>query len=270
MINFPDIDPIALSIGPLSIRWYALAYMIGFLLGWWLILKLGKFKEADQTPPSIAQLDNLLPFVILGVILGGRLGYVLFYNFEYYSQHLGEALMVWHGGMSFHGGLIGVITTLIIYAKVNKIPFFSLSDCVACVVPIGLFFGRIANFVNAELYGHTTDLPWGVLFPGEDLPRHPSQLYEAILEGAVLFTVLILMYRKHFIRSRFGVISGTFLMGYGISRFLVEYVREPDAQIGLIFNFISMGQILSLPMIIAGGCIIMYALTRAKAHDKAD
>ncbi len=260
-IPFPDIDPIALQIGPLAIRWYALAYLAGFLGGWYYALRLAA-ADADLRPVP-DDIDNFMPWAVLGVILGGRLGYVLFYNLEYYILNPFSIPFIWEGGMSFHGGALGVILAMIGYAYRHKFSPFLLADIVVCVVPIGLFFGRLANFVNGELFGRVTTVPWGVVFPyGGDLPRHPSQFYEAILEGLVLFTILGVMAMRPKIRRTPGVLGGTFLAGYGISRFIVEFFREPDAHIGFLFQYFSMGQLLSMPMALIGVGMILYARKR--------
>jgi phosphatidylglycerol:prolipoprotein diacylglycerol transferase len=257
-LPFPEIDPIALALGPFQIRWYALAYLAGFLGGWFYACKL-----ADLDPdrrPNREDIDNILPWLVMGVILGGRIGYVLFYNLEYYLQNPLQIAVIWEGGMSFHGGLLGVVAVILLFCRYYKIPPLAMGDTISTVVPIGLFFGRLANFVNGELFGRITTVPWAVNFPyGGDLPRHPSQLYEAFLEGIVLFIILYLMSRKPAIRRMQGAIFGTLLIGYGISRFIVEYFREPDPQLGLFFEYLSMGQIMCLPMILVGGVIIHHA-----------
>ncbi len=250
-LPFPDIDPVALAIGPLAIRWYALAYLAGFLLAWkyalWIV------SRDPHLRPNKDDIDNFVPWAVLGVILGGRIGYVLFYQFDLYAADPLEALKVWHGGMSFHGGALGVIVALFGYSFVHKFSLLRLSDAACAGVPIGLFFGRIANFVNGELYGRVTDVPWAFVFPrGGALPRHPSQLYEAILEGLVLFVILYLIIRRDDLRNRPGIVTGVFLAGYGFMRFLVEFVREPDVQLGLYAGFFSMGQFLCIPMILFG------------------
>lgn len=262
--DFPDIHPVAFSIGPLAIRWYALAYLAGFLLGWRYALSLAGL-DKDKNPTG-AHIDDFLPWAILGVVLGGRLGYVLFYNFDLYLESPLAALRVWEGGMSFHGGALGVIAALIIYPYVRKIEHLRLADIVCACVPLGLFFGRIANFINGELYGRAAELPWAVKFPaGGFVPRHPSQLYEAGLEGLVLFLILFSLMRSEAIRNRPGIVSGVFLAGYGIFRAFVEFYREPDEQIGYIAGVISMGQVLSLPMIAAGIVLAAYAALRKPA-----
>ncbi len=263
-LQFPDLDPVALSLGPLDIRWYALSYMAGFLLGWWAIKKfLDKYPSVYLTKDKV---DDLLTWIIIGVILGGRLGYVLFYNFDYYLENPLDALMIWHGGMAFHGGLIGVITAMILFAWKNKMPFFAVADRVAVVTPIGLFFGRIANFINGELYGRASDLPWAMVFGEGDVARHPSQIYQAATEGLILFAVLLIAQRFPVIRNRYGILSGLFLSGYAIMRFFIEFTRQPDSQLGLLFADLSMGQILCIPMFLSGVAIIIYAL---KKHAKA-
>lgn len=258
-IPFPEIDPIALGLGPIHIRWYALAYLAGFIGGW----MYGGYL-VDRTPerrPNRTDLDDLLSWVVLGVILGGRLGYVLFYNLPYYLENPMQILAVWEGGMSFHGGVIGVMTVCVAFARKRGIPVLALGDVIACVVPIGLFFGRIANFINGELFGRVTTVPWAVIFPyGGGLPRHPSQLYEAILEGLVLFIILFVLAQKSFVRNRPGILLGVFCVGYGLSRFFIEFYREPDPQVGLILEYFSLGQFLCLPMIAAGVWSMRYGL----------
>lgn len=266
-ILFPHIDPIALEIGPLVIRWYALAYLAGFMGGWWYAGRLSKLSPKRR--PHEGDLDEVVTWMVLGVILGGRLGYVLFYNASYYFDNPLEILKIWQGGMAFHGGLIGASASMILFSIRKKIPIFQLSDIVSVCAPIGLFFGRIANFINAELYGRVTTMPWGVSFPSapDRLPRHPSQLYEAFLEGLVLFIILNVLYRRAEIRNRPGIISGCFLAGYGVFRFIVEFFRAPDAHLGLLSLGMSMGQILSLPMILIGAAIIIYVQRNtAKNH----
>ncbi len=257
-LPFPEIDPIALAIGPISIRWYALAYLAGFLLAWkyalWIVTR-----DAGVRPDR-DDVDNFIPWAVIGVILGGRIGYVLFYQFDLYASDPLEALKVWHGGMSFHGGALGVIAALFLYSYKHKFSLLRLADAACAGVPIGLFFGRIANFVNGELYGRVTDVSWGVIFPrGGALPRHPSQIYEAVLEGLVLFIVLFFLIRNDKIRNKPGIVTGVFLGGYGVMRFIVEFFREPDFQLGLYLNAISMGQILCTPMILFGSYMVYRA-----------
>lgn len=252
-IPFPAIDPVLVEIGPFAIRWYALAYIVGLLLGWRYCLHL-----AARAPRLVTRdhIDDFFLWATLGVVLGGRLGYVLFYQPGYFVEHPLQILFVWQGGMSFHGGLIGVILAMYLFARQRGIPFFALTDIVASATPIGLLLGRIANFINGELYGRQSDVPWAMVFPDPNsggLPRHPSQLYEAALEGVVLFLLLFAL--AHFTRAseRLGRLSGVFLIGYGTARFIVEFFREPDAQLGyLLGGTVTMGQILSLPMIALG------------------
>ena len=257
-LAFPAIDPIAISIGPIAIRWYALAYIAGLLLGWKYVVYY-----CTKTPNIMSKrdVDDLLFWATLGVILGGRLGYILFYNLDYYLDNPANILKVWQGGMAFHGGFMGVIVAIILFARKRNISILAVLDAAAVATPIGLFFGRIANFINGELYGRTTDVAWGFVFPnGGPEPRHPSQLYEAALEGLILFVVLFILSRKAFVRHRPGILGGTFVAGYGISRIIVEFFRQPDAQLGYLAGGITMGQTLSIPMVLVGvGCIV-YAL----------
>ncbi|MCK5384058.1 MAG: prolipoprotein diacylglyceryl transferase [Alphaproteobacteria bacterium] len=266
-MNFilPNIDPVAFALGPVVVRWYALAYLAGFVLGWRYALML--IKRVPGERPNMDDIDNFLSWAIIGVILGGRLGYVLFYNMDYYLGEPLEALKIWHGGMSFHGGVLGLVAALFLFSKRNKINVFTLSDIICAAAPIGLFFGRIANFINAELYGRVTSLPWGVVFPDAgDLPRHPSQLYEAAAEGILLFIILYFVSKRK--NVRIGMISALFLILYGLIRGIIEFVREPDAQIGLIGDIITMGQVLCIPMILAGIVLFFLAKKDKLAGDK--
>ncbi len=253
-ILFPEIDPIAIELGPFAIRWYAIAYIVGLLIGW----RYSRRLAATTGQISEQAIDDFLLWATLGVILGGRIGYILFYQPEYYLANPMEVVYIWRGGMSFHGGLLGVVLAIVLFARNIKVPAVALGDIVAAAAPIGLFFGRIANFVNAELYGRPTDLPWGVLFPGEALPRHPSQLYEAALEGVILFLILFVLARRGALQ-RPGLITGVFLIGYAVSRFLVEFVREPDAQLGFLLGGATMGQLLSIPMALLGLAILFWS-----------
>ncbi|MDP9126894.1 MAG: prolipoprotein diacylglyceryl transferase [Pseudomonadota bacterium] len=262
---FPPLDPVALALGPIVIRWYALAYLAGFILGWRMCLFLAR---QNATGPRPEFFDEFLTWAVLGVVLGGRIGYVVFYQPDFYAAHPEDILKVWHGGMSFHGGLIGVITATAIYTRVYKLKLFAFLDLLACVTPIGLGLGRLANFVNGELYGRVTTVPWGVVFPrGGVMPRHPSQLYEAFLEGAVLFAILFALSQKKKIRAHPGCLSGCFLVGYGLFRFFVEFFREPDAQLGFLFAGATMGQLLCIPMIAVGIGII--AWSQGQTHPSA-
>ena len=246
----PSIDPVILSLGIFDIRWYSLAYIAGFIIGSIIIKYLNK-KLLNIL--SNKQIDSFFIWSILGVIIGGRVGYVLFYQTSYLFINPIYILKIWTGGMSFHGGLIGIIISMYLFCKKNNIQFFYLADLVSIVAPIGLFFGRIANFINNELYGKITNFPFAMIYPEIDLqPRHPSQIYEAFLEGIILFIILLTYFNKTKSDPTIGKISGLFLILYGTFRILIEFLREPDSHIGLIFNIASMGQILSIPLIIIG------------------
>ena len=253
-LQFPVIDPIIFSIGPVSLRWYGTMYLIGFLAAMFMANKAADRSNGLWTRE---QVSDLLFYGFLGVILGGRVGYVLFYQFEYFLSDPLYLLEIWQGGMSFHGGLLGVTLAVLIFARKTNKSFLSVGDFIVPLVPIGLGMGRLGNFINAELWGRQTDVPWAMVFPTDALqvPRHPSQLYEFFLEGVVLFIILYVVTRKP--RS-LGLASGTFLIGYGIFRSIVEFFREPDAHLGLYFSFISKGQILSIPMILIGLFIIYW------------
>lgn len=291
-IPFPDISPdiFSIEIGglTLALRWYALAYIVGLVAGWKLIVRMVTTPRLWSGPAPMVpeQVERLLTWIILGVVLGGRLGFVLFYQPGYYLANPSHILRVWEGGMSFHGGFLGVVVAGIWFCRREGIPMLPLADLMAAVAPIGIFLGRLANFINAELWGRPTTLPWGVAFPGEAAQtcegvvgicaRHPSQLYEALLEGLILFAALmVLIYRKGWLRFP-GRIAGLFFAGYGLARFLVEFVRQPDAQfvtdgnpLGLAFHIggygLTMGQILSLPMILVGLFFILRARPAAAA-----
>jgi len=260
-IPFPVIDPVAVAIGPFAIRWYALAYIAGILIGWkyavWLARRRPVFFEAKL-------FDDYVLYATLGIVIGGRLGYVFFYNPAYYAAHPLEVFMVWQGGMAFHGGFLGIVVATVMFARKVGAPLLAVGDLVAAAAPIGVFFGRVANFINAELFGRTAEgVPWAMVFPnGGPVPRHPSQLYEAALEGLVLFVVLAVLARSETIRRRPGIIVGAFLAGYGIARTICEFFREPDIQLGFILPGITMGQILSLPMILVGVWVIRWAVRR--------
>ena len=253
-LAFPAIDPIAIEIGPFAIRWYALAYIAGILGGWRYAsaLNAGAWRILDKE-----KLDDFVVWVTMGVILGGRLGYVLFYKPGHYLGEPLEALMLWRGGMSFHGGAAGVIVAIAAFARKEGVSLFRLGDLVVQVVPIGLFFGRLANFVNGELFGRASDVPWAMVFPyGGPEPRHPSQLYQASLEGICLFAALAVIARTRVARERPGFVSGAFLTGYGLARVLGELFREPDAHLGFLFGPLTMGMLLSLPMLAAGAWLM--------------
>ncbi|AWL11044.1 Prolipoprotein diacylglyceryl transferase [Saliniradius amylolyticus] len=253
---FPQIDPVIFGVGPVSLRWYGLMYLIGFVAAWFLARH-----RLPRTNWSKEQLSDLLFYGFLGVIIGGRLGYVLFYQFDYFLQDPLYLVKIWTGGMSFHGGLLGVLAAFWWFARKTNSRFLEVGDFIAPIVPIGLGAGRIGNFINAELWGRTTDVPWGIIFPGAGPdPRHPSQLYEFFLEGVVLFAVLWWVSRKP---RPTGLISGLFLLGYGGFRFIVEFFREPDAHLGLYAEWLSQGQLLSLPMMIIGLLLSLRALIKS-------
>jgi phosphatidylglycerol:prolipoprotein diacylglycerol transferase len=255
-IPFPAIDPVAISLGPIAIRWYALAYIVGLLTGWRYCLAL-----AERPPHLVGRqdVDDFLVWATLGVVLGGRIGYVLFYKPGYYVFHPLEALYVWHGGMSFHGGALGVTTAILLFTRARKVLLFAFSDIITAALPIGLFFGRIANFINGELFGRPTQVPWAMVFPnGGSMPRHPSQLYEAFCEGILLFLLLFAAERLG-MRQRPGIVTGLFLAGYAVARMSGELFREPDVQLGYLVFGTTMGQLLSVPLLIAGVAIILWA-----------
>ncbi|MAA77538.1 MAG: prolipoprotein diacylglyceryl transferase [Rhodobiaceae bacterium] len=253
---FPDIDPIIFQIGPVTLRWYALAYMVGLIGGWYYLLSLAPNTSIQQSyhKEEPSQLDDLLLWLTLGTILGGRLGYILFYNLGFYLDNPRQIFAVWEGGMAFHGGLLGVTIAALLYARKLNINPLILGDLIAAAAPIGLFFGRIANFINSELWGRQTEFALGVVFPnGGPLPRHPSQLYEAFSEGLLLFIVLAYLCRSTNALQKPGLIMGIFIAGYGLSRMIVEqFFREPDAHIGYLVVGTTMGFWLSVPMLIAG------------------
>lgn len=258
MLAFPAIDPVAFEIGPLAVRWYGLSYLAGIGLAWGLLQR--RCGHGAGRAWTAEQVADLVFYAALGAVLGGRLGYVLFYGFQDYLRDPLELFRVWRGGMSFHGGTLGVIVALALYARRLGRPFLATTDFVLPAVPIGLFLGRLANFVNQELWGAPSDLPWAVLFSAPaagGVPRHPSQIYEALLEGLLLFVLLNFLQARE---PRRGTISGVFLLGYGACRFAVEFVREPDAHLGHLWHWLTMGQLLSIPMIIAG--IALIALSR--------
>ena len=247
MIPYPEINPDIIRIGPLAVRWYGIMYLIGFTAAYFLVRYQLKRRKISVT---IRDIDSLFLFLLSGLVIGARLGYVIFYNPIYYLSNPSEIFAVWHGGMSFHGGLIGSIIAGLLFCRRHKADFWQLADLVIVAAPIGLGLGRLGNFINGELYGRVTDVPWGMVFPeGGPAPRHPSQLYEFLLEGVVLFSVLWFLKNKHL---RPGALTSIFLMLYGVFRFFVEFFRQPDPQIGFILGYFTMGQILSSAMILAG------------------
>lgn len=266
IMPFPNIDPIAFSIGPLAVHWYGLAYVAGILLGWLYARTLvgnDRLWPHDRSPITKTQIDDFIVWVALGIVLGGRIGYVLFYDLQAVLDDPLRAVQIWRGGMSFHGGLTGTVVAMFFFARSHRIPLWSLFDTVATVVPIGLFFGRMANFINGELWGRLTDVPWAVVFPsGGPFARHPSQLYEGGLEGVVLLSILaVLVYVFRALKTP-GLVSGVFVIGYAFSRIFVEFFREPDVQLGYLLgtNWLTMGMVLSTPMVFLG----IWAIWRAR------
>jgi phosphatidylglycerol:prolipoprotein diacylglycerol transferase len=267
LIAFPAIEPEIFRIGPFALRWYAVAYIAGIVIGWRLALRV------VDTPPrfmSRTAIDDFVAWATLGTILGGRLGYVLFYKPGYYLQNPLEILAVWQGGMSFHGGMLGVIGATLVFAWRRRIDLLAMGDVVALMAPIGLFFGRLANFINGELFGRAADVPWAMIFPTDPrrLPRHPSQLYEAALEGLVLFAVLAWLAWRTDARRHPGLIGGLFLIGYALARIVCEFFREPDAHLGFLYAGATMGQLLCVPMLLAGIVLVMQARRRPPLPDR--
>lgn len=263
VLMYPSLNPVLVQFGPFAIRWYALAYISALLIGWWLLRRLVRLA------PVVAnnlQVDDFLTWATLGVVLGGRLGYVLFYQPDHYLHHPLDIFAVWHGGMSFHGGALGVTVALLIYTRRERINLFGFADRLAVCVPIGLGLGRIANFINGELWGRPapTWLPWAMIYPqsGTLQPRHPSEIYEALLEGLILFIVMFALSRRQDLRARPGFLTGAFLLGYGIARIIGEFFREPDVFLGFLIGGATMGQILSIPMLIVGVWLIL----RSRRH----
>jgi len=253
-----NLDPVLFNFGFVSIRWYSLAYVAGILIGWWLGKKIitKRFQNIGQKF-NLTEFDDLITYLILSILIGGRVGYIFFYNFDYYISNPIDIIKVWEGGMSFHGALIGIIIGTYLFSAKRKISSLFFLDIIACVSPIGIFFGRIANFINGELVGKVTNVSWSVIFPAIDmLPRHPSQLYEAFLEGIVLFLILNNFILKKNYKT--GTCSFLFLVSYGLIRVFSEIFREPDAQVGYLFNFFSMGTFLSFLMILAGMVIFIF------------
>lgn len=269
VIAFPAIDPVAFALGPLQVRWYGLAYFIGILLGWWYVRRLVsdvRLWGGRPAPLTLEHVDDLLLWMTLGIVIGGRLGNVLFYSPGVYLADPLAVLRIWEGGMAFHGGLIGTIVAMILFGWRRRVPVLALLDVTAAATPIGLFFGRIANFVNGELYGRPADVPWAMVFPqGGPLPRHPSQLYEAALEGVLLFLVLRLLTHGSGSLRRPGLTGGAFVASYGLCRIFVEFFREPDPVSEQLAGFLTMGMALSIPMVLVGVVAIGLALWRRTA-----
>lgn len=257
-LTYPDISPVIFSVGAFDLRWYSMAYLFGIVFAW--IFMYRDIKKY-ALPIDKKSLDDMMFNITLGIILGGRIFYVLFYNFNMFWVHPLEIFALWHGGMSFHGGLIGVIAAIFYSARKMKYPFLGLTDLAALYTPFGLFLGRIANFINDELWGRVSNVPWAVKFPsGGYLPRHPSQLYEAALEGLVLFVLLQVLWHHEWVRSKKGFVSGVFLSFYGVCRIVIEFFREPDAQLGFILPNVTMGQILSVPILMLGMFLMWFAV----------
>ena len=260
MLTYPDIDPIAFQVGPLKVHWYGIMYLVGFGAAWWLGRRRALRPNSGWTEQ---QISDLIFYGALGAVLGGRTGYVLFYDLPAYLAEPLRIFKIWEGGMSFHGGLIGVMAAMLLYSRHLKKTFFEVMDFLAPLVPVGLGAGRLGNFINGELWGRVTDVPWAMVFPnGGPLPRHPSQLYEACMEGLVLFAILWLYSQKP--RPRMAV-SGLFILCYGLFRFSVEFVRQPDAQLGyLALGWVTMGQILSTPLILIGSLLLWWSYKRQR------
>src|SRR5476649_2368360 len=262
VIPFPAFDPVLVHLGPLAIRWYALAYIAGILLGWAYARVLVRSERlwGGKAPLTVLDFDDFLLWVTLGIILGGRIGYVLFYNPSHFAAHPLEIVQLWNGGMSFHGGFTGCVAAVVLFARSRGLPILSLGDITCAVGPFGIFLGRIANFINGELWGRAADVPWAMVFPnGGPIPRHPSQLYEAVLEGLLLLAVLAALMRAGALK-RPGMIIGAFAVVYAIARTTSEFFREPDAQLGFLWGGMTMGMLLSLPLFLAGVGLVVYAL----------
>jgi len=270
ILPFPDIDPVAFAIGPLAVHWYGLAYVAGIMIGWLYARKLidrPTLWKGDAAPMTKTHLDDFLVWIAVGIVVGGRTGYVLFYDLPVMLENPIRIIQIWNGGMSFHGGLMGAIVAMILFARKNVIPVWSMFDIIAAVVPIGLLFGRIANFINGELWGRLSSAPWAIVFPtGGPFARHPSQLYEAALEGIVLLLLLASLIFGIKAFKKPGLIAGIFVMGYGLSRIFVEFFREPDAQLGYLLgtNWLTMGMVLSSPMVLIGLWAALRALVAAR------
>jgi phosphatidylglycerol---prolipoprotein diacylglyceryl transferase len=264
VIPFPAINPVLISIGPFAVRWYALAYIVGIIAGWFYARAIISSPKlwGGPAPLTVTDFDDFVIWITLGIILGGRIGYVLFYNFAHFAANPIEIPQLWNGGMSFHGGVIGCTVAIALFALRRDIAILSLADVTAAVAPIGLFLGRIANFINGELWGRPSDVPWAMVFPhGGPVPRHPSQLYEATLEGVVLFIVVAYLVRSGALKQP-GVVTGVFVLGYGAARIACEFFREPDVQLGFLWGGLTMGMLLCIPLMLAGIAILAVALKR--------
>jgi phosphatidylglycerol:prolipoprotein diacylglycerol transferase len=270
-LSFPNIDPVLIRIGPLAIHWYGIGYIVGILFGWWYAKRLianGRLWPAGQSPMKPEDIDDFLLWAAIGIVAGGRVGYVLFYDLQRYIANPGDIVAIWQGGMSFHGGLLGTLLAMVLFAWRRRIPVWSLFDVISAGVPVGLGLVRVANFINSELWGKLTSVPWAVEFPnGGPFPRHPTQLYEAGLEGLVLFLVLRLLTHRFLKLGSPGFVCGTFVAAYGVVRIFIEFFREPDQQLGYLFGgWLTMGMVLSVPMVIVG---LWAALTAKPAAEPA-
>ena len=268
-LPFPAIDPILIQIGPFAIRWYALAYIAGIFIAWWYaryLVASGRLWGPAGPPMKLNDVDDFVVWATIGIVAGGRLGYILFYDLGHYIADPWDILAVWHGGMSFHGGFLGMMLAMTLFARRRHVPVWSFIDVIAPGVTFGLFFGRLANFINGELFGRVTDVPWAIVFPnGDDLPRHPSQLYEAGLEGIALFLFLRVLTHRYHRLANHGFVSGGFCFGYGLARTFIEFFREPDIQIGYLAGGLTMGMLLSVPMIIFGIGLMIWSARRPSA-----
>ncbi len=264
VLPYPHINPVLVSIGPFAIRWYALAYIVGIIAGWFYARAIIVSQKVwgGPAPISVVDFDDFIIWITLGIILGGRIGYVLFYNLPHFAAHPAQILELWTGGMSFHGGVLGCVVATVAFAWRRGLPMLSLGDVTTAVAPIGLFLGRLANFINDELWGRPTDVPWAMIFPsGGPIPRHPSQLYEAALEGIVLLIVLGVLVRLGALR-RPGMVTGVAAIGYGMARIFCEFFREPDPQLGFLWGGLTMGMLLCVPLILAGIAALAVAFSR--------
>jgi phosphatidylglycerol:prolipoprotein diacylglycerol transferase len=264
VLPFPQIDPVLFHVWRFAVRWYALAYIVGIIAGWFYarVIIASERLWGGPAPFTLLDFDDFVVWITLGIILGGRTGYVLFYNLPHFAAHPLQIFELWNGGMSFHGGVLGCIVAVVAFARRRGIPMLSLGDVTTAVAPIGLFLGRLANFINGELWGRITDVPWAMVFPnGGPFPRHPSQLYEAALEGVALFIVLNVLVRRGALK-RPGVVTGAFALGYGVARITCEFFREPDAQLGFLWGGLTMGMLLCIPLMLAGIAILIVALRR--------
>jgi phosphatidylglycerol:prolipoprotein diacylglycerol transferase len=264
ILPFPAINPVLIHLGPLAVRWYALAYIVGIIAGWFYarVIIASERLWGGPAPFTLIDFDDFVVWITLGIILGGRTGYVLFYNLPHFAAHPLQILELWYGGMSFHGGVLGCIVAVVAFARHRGIPMLSLGDVTTAVAPIGLFLGRIANFINGELWGRITDVPWAMVFPsGGPFPRYPSQLYEAALEGVALFIVLNVLVRCGALK-RPGVVTGAFALGYGVARITCEFFREPDVQLGFLWGGLTMGMLLCIPLMLGGLAVLVVAFRR--------